>query len=228
MSERPDRRTDSALVTPAIQAADRGTAARSRHVATPGRRSPPWRWYRRFGCLDAAPRARLFQIPVLAAQLSIAPQGITERQQCPRMRIRVLNQLQMMRARLRPRPQEPQPVVAARIVWPEQPARLLERWYHRRCGGQRGHRSEHVDHGLGPQPGHGGRPDVLNRRGQIRRQHARDPLALPGEAARPTRVGTRGSTFWSATSRTYPRRCGRAKQAPDRSGIEKRASQSRS
>src|SRR5580698_7255414 len=65
-----------------------------------------------------------------------------------------------MGARLWPGPQEPQAVLAAWVIRPEQPA-ILGRWRDRVLGASQGpHRSEHVDDRLGGQAGYRGGTDV--------------------------------------------------------------------
>src|SRR5215471_9627280 len=74
------------------------------------------------------PGEPVLQAGVLAAQPGIGAQRVPERQQRQRVGVPVLDQVQVMRPRLRPGAQKPQPVVTARVVWPEEPARPGQHW----------------------------------------------------------------------------------------------------
>ena len=89
----------------------------------------------------------------------------------------------------RPADQRPhrRPAVCGRLR-PEQPAILGQRPDRILGTGQGPHRREHVDNGLGGQAGHRRGPDVLDRRGQPRREDGRDQGPLISEEVRPRPV----------------------------------------
>ncbi len=161
------------------------------------------------------PGEPVLQLGVLTAQPAVGAQQIPEGQQRHRMRMPILDHMQVMCPGLRRRPEEPQPVVTARVSGPEQPTRIGQDRDRSLRIDQRAHRGKHVNDRLGTQPWDRGRADVAapsaatraGRRSSIWDCRCRQPRAVyPRASGGPpsnARAGNRGSPLDLAPGGVY-------------------------
>ncbi len=138
--------------------------------------------------LRMLPGELFLQAGVLAAKPGISAQHIPEHQQCSGLRMPLLDHMQVVSPGLWPGTQEPQPVMTARVLRPEQPARISQHRHRGSCVSQRAHRGQEVNDRLGTQSRDRCRADVLNRPSKPWPEQPFHHYSLLSEAAGPGRV----------------------------------------